>query len=81
MKPVLAVFSLADLNSPSSEGMIADKLDAYFLLGEKKGIEFSKALLPGNYPWFSRSPYKFLRLPGQAKFWFFSVTSFTELGP
>lgn len=76
MKPVLAVFSLADLNSPSSFGSIADKLDAYFTDGEVLGITFHKILLPGESSCFTRSSYSFVKFPKVMRFWFYSLQSF-----
>ena len=76
MIPVLAVFSLADLNSPSNSGLIADKLDAYFVDGQKRGLDFKKILLPGESSLFAKSSYNFLNFPNVGIFWLFSFVSF-----
>jgi hypothetical protein len=72
---VLAVLSIADINSPSPRGQVSDKLDAYFEQGKVSGFSFSKVLLPGNMPWQVKSAYKFTKLSGGAALWTLSLIS------
>lgn len=76
MGSALSVFSLANINSPSPDGMVADKLHAYFDKGEEAGMSFVKVLVPGENSWGTKTAYKFFPLPGQTTFWFLSLISF-----
>lgn len=73
---VLAVFPVSAINSPSTRGRVADKLDAYFSNGEAAGLTFAKVLLPGENAWGVKSAYSLVRLPFQARFWLYSLVSF-----
>lgn len=76
MKSALSIFCLANINSPSPNGMVADKLHAYFDKGEAAGVSFIKVLLPGEKSWRAKTAYEFFPLPRQTKFWFLSGISF-----
>jgi len=74
---VLAVFPVSAINSPSTRGMVADKLDAYFSNGEAAGLTFTKVLLPGENSWGVKSAYSLVRLTFQIRFWIYSAVSFS----
>lgn len=76
MVSVLATFSRADLNSPSKQGLLADKMDVFFQSAKVSGVRFHHVLLPGESTWLLSTPYEFTRLPNSFKFWMFSMFSF-----
>jgi len=73
---VLATFSKANLNSPSKQGLLADKMDVFFESAKVSGVRFHHVLLPGESTWLLKTPYEFTRLPNSFKFWMFSMFSF-----